>query len=63
MSYSGKIYDSDETKRLQQALNLQSDIFSSIEREKKIGDFSLLRYAIIGAGVVVLIVVFRKLIK
>jgi hypothetical protein len=35
MSYSGKIYDSDETKRLQQALNEQSDIFSSIEREKK----------------------------
>jgi len=63
MSYSGKIYDSEETKRLQKALNEQSDIFSSIEREKKIGDISLLRYAIIGAGVVVLIVVFRKFIK
>ena len=63
MSYSGKIYDSNETKQLQEALNQQSDIFSSIDKEKKIGDSSLLRYAIIGAGVVVLIVVFRKFIK
>jgi hypothetical protein len=63
MAYSGKIYDSEETKMLRQALNQQSDIFSSIDKEKKIGDSSLLRYAIIGAGVVLLIVVFRKLIK
>ena len=63
MTYSGKIYDSEETKMLRQALNQQSDIFSSIDKEKKIGDSSLLRYAIIGAGVVLLIVVFRKLIK
>ena len=63
MAYSGKIYDSEETKMLRQALNQQSDIFSSIDKEKKIGDSSLLRYAIIGAGIVLLIVVFRKLIK
>lgn len=60
---SGKIYDIDETKRLKERLAEQDKIFSSIEKEKKIGDTSLVRYALIGAGVVILLVVFRKLIK
>lgn len=60
---SGKIYDIDETKRLKERLAEQDKIFSSIENEKKIGDTSLVRYALIGAGVVILLVVFRKLIK
>jgi hypothetical protein len=60
---SGKIYDINETKRLKEQLAEQDKIFSSIENEKKIGDTSLLRYAVIGAGVVILLVVFRKLIK
>jgi hypothetical protein len=60
---SGKIYDIDETKRLKERLAEQDKIFSSIEKEKEFGDKSLVRYALIGAGVVILLVVFRKLIK
>jgi hypothetical protein len=63
MGYSGKIYDIDETKRLKERLAEQDKIFSSIEKEKEFGDKSLVRYALIGAGVVILLVVFRKLIK
>lgn len=60
---SGKIYDIDETIRLKEQLAEQDKIFASIEKEKKFGDSSLVRYAIIGAGVIILLVVLRKLIK
>jgi hypothetical protein len=63
MGYSGKIYDIDETKRIQERLAEQDKLFSSIEKEKKIGDTSLVRYVVIGAGVILLIVVFSKFIK
>jgi hypothetical protein len=63
MGYSGKIYDIDETKRLQEQLAEQDKVFASIEREKQFGDNSLVRYALIGAGVIVLLVLFRKIIK
>jgi hypothetical protein len=63
MGYSGKIYDIDETKRTQERLAEQDKLFSSIEKEKKIGDTSLVRYVVIGAGVILLIVVFSKFIK
>jgi hypothetical protein len=63
MGYSGKIYDIDETKRIQAQLAEQDKIFASIEREKKFGDNSLLRYAILGGGAIVLIVLLAKFIK
>ena len=63
MGYSGKIYDIDEPKRIQERLAEQDKLFSSIEKEKKIGDTSLVRYVVIGAGVILLIVVFSKFIK
>jgi hypothetical protein len=63
MGYSGKIYDIDEPKRIQEQLAEQDKLFSSIEKEKKIGDTSLVRYVVIGAGVILLIVVFSKFIK
>jgi|Laugresbdmm110sn_1035088.scaffolds.fasta_scaffold53115_3 hypothetical protein len=63
MGYSGKIYDIDETKRIQERLAEQDKLFASIEKEKKIGDTSLVRYVVIGAGVILLIVVFSKFIK
>jgi len=63
MGYSGKIYDIDETSQLKEQLAEQDKIFASIENEKTFGDNSLIRYAIIGAGVIILLVVFRKLIK
>ena len=63
MGYSGKIYDIDETKRIQERLAEQDKIFASIEREKKIGNTSLLRYVVIGTGVILLLVVFSKFIK
>ena len=63
MGYSGKIYDIDEPKRLKEQLADQEKIFGSIEREKKFGDTSLLRYAILGAGVIILLVLLKKFIK
>lgn len=63
MGYSGKIYDIDETKRLKEQLADQDKIFGSIEKEKKFGDNSLLRYAIIGAGAIILLVLLKKFMK
>jgi hypothetical protein len=63
MGYSGKIYDIDEPKRIQAQLAEQDKIFSAIEREKNFGDKSLLRYAILGGGAIVLLVLLRTLIK
>jgi hypothetical protein len=63
MGYSGKIYDTDETKRIQAQLAEQDKIFGSIEREKKFSDNSFLRYAILGAGAIVFLVLIKTLIK
>lgn len=63
MGYSGKIYDIDESKRLKAQLAEQDKIFSAIDKEKEFGDKSLLRYAILGGGAIVLLVLLRKFIK
>jgi hypothetical protein len=63
MGYSGKIYDTDETKRIQAQLDEQDKVFRSIEKEKMFGNNSLLRYAIIGSGAIVLLVLLSKFIK
>jgi hypothetical protein len=63
MGYSGKIYDIDEPKRLQQQLADQEKIFLGIEQEKKIGDNSLLRYAILGGGAIIVLVLLKTLMK
>ena len=63
MGYSGKIYDIDETKRIQEQLAEQEKIFASIDKEKKFGDNSLLRYAILGGSAIVLLVLLKTLIK
>lgn len=63
MGYSGKIYDIDEPKRLQQQLADQEKIFLGIEQEKKISDNSLLRYAILGGGAIVVLVLLKTLMK
>lgn len=63
MGYSGKIYDTDETKRIQAQLDEQDKVFRSIEKEKMFGNNSLLRYAIIGGGAIVLLVLLSKFIK
>jgi hypothetical protein len=60
---SGKIYDIDEPSRLREQLAEQDKIFASIEKEKAFSDNSLIRYSIIGAGVVIILVIFRQLIK
>jgi hypothetical protein len=63
MTYSGKIYDSEETKRLKEQLADQEKIFFGVEKEKEFGDKSLLRYAILGGGAIILLVLLKTLIK
>jgi hypothetical protein len=56
---AGIIYDSSEMSRIQDLLNKQEKQMVDIDKEKKNTDSNVLRYAIIGGGAVVLLVLLK----
>jgi hypothetical protein len=61
-SSSGRIYDVAEGGRLEDALNQQEQIFSGLEKSKsKTKD--IIRYAIIGAGGILILVLLNFAVK
>lgn len=56
---AGLIYDSSEMSRIQDLLNTQEKQMVGIDKEKKNTDSTLLRYTIIIAGAVVLLVLLK----
>ena len=56
---AGLIYDSSEMSRIQDLLNKQEKQMVDIDKEKKNTDSNVLRYAIIGGGAVVLLVLLK----
>jgi len=60
---AGLIYDSSEASRLQETLNKQETELSGIDKEKSVANSNVLRYSIIIAGSVILLVVLKVLIS
>lgn len=60
---AGLIYDSSEASRLQETLNKQETELSGIDKEKSVANSNILRYSIIIAGSVILLVVLKVLIS
>lgn len=60
---AGLIYDSSEASRLQETLNKQETELSGIDKEKSFANSNILRYSIIIAGSVILLVVLKVLIS
>ena len=60
---AGLIYDSSEASRLQETLNKQETELSGIDKEKSVANSKILRYSIIIAGSVILLVVLKVLIS
>jgi hypothetical protein len=56
---AGVIYDSTEIGRIQDLLNKEEAQMSEIDKEKKISNATILRYSILLAGAVVLMVLLK----
>jgi hypothetical protein len=56
---AGLIYDSSEASRIQNLLTKEEAQMSAIDKEKQAGNSAILRYTIIVAGAVVLLVLLK----
>ena len=56
---AGIIYDVTETSRIQDLLNKEEAQMSAIDKEKKTANATILRYALIVSGAIVLMVLFK----
>lgn len=60
---AGKIYDDTESKRIADFLSNQTTELEKIESEKEFSDKKVLRYTIIIAGSVILLVLLKFLVS
>lgn len=60
---AGLIYDRTEVSRLQSLLNEQESQMSAIDKEKEFADKNVLRYTLIGAGSIVVLIALKYLIS
>lgn len=60
---AGRIYDKDESKRIEDFLNTQSSELDKVEAEKEIGNKNVLRYTILLAIGVVSLITLKYLIS
>jgi len=60
---AGRIYDKDESKRIDDFLNTQSSELDKVEAEKEIGNKNVLRYTILLAIGVVSLITLKYLIS
>jgi hypothetical protein len=56
---AGLIYDSSEMSRIQDLLNKEEAQMKGIDKEKETGNKTILRYTIIVAGAVLLLVLLK----
>jgi hypothetical protein len=59
----GKIYDSEETSRIKDFLNMQTDEMKALESEESLVDKTIMRYAIIIGGAVIAILMVKFLTR
>ena len=59
----GKIYDSEETSRIKDFLNMQTDEMKALESEESLVDKKIMRYAIIISGAVIAILMVKFLTR
>lgn len=60
---AGKIYDDSESKRIADFLSNQTSELEKIDKEKEFSDKKVLRYTIIIAGSVILLVLLKFLVN
>jgi hypothetical protein len=60
---AGRIYDSTESKRIEEFLSNQSSELDKVDAEKEIADKKVLRYTILFAGGVLSLIFLKYLIS
>jgi hypothetical protein len=60
---AGRIYDSTESKRIEEFLSNQSSELDKVDAEKEIADKKVLRYTILLAGGVLSLILLKYLIS
>jgi|694.fasta_scaffold91556_11 hypothetical protein len=60
---AGRIYDSTESKRIEEFLSNQSSELDKVDAEKEIADKKVLRYTILLAGGVLSLILLKVLIS
>jgi hypothetical protein len=60
---AGRIYDSTESKRIEEFLSNQSSELDKVDAEKEIADKKVLRYTILFAGGVLSLILLKYLIS
>jgi hypothetical protein len=60
---AGRIYDSTESKRIEEFLSNQSSELDKVDAEKEIADKKVLRYTILLAGGVLSLILLKFLIS
>ena len=60
---AGLIYDKSEVSRLQDLVNQQEELFKGVDKEKEFVNNNVLRYTLIGAGSIVVLIAFKYLIS
>ena len=59
----GKIYDTEETTRINEFLNTQTSELKAIESEKSVVDKTVMRYAVIISGAIIAILAVKFLTR
>ena len=60
---AGLIYDSSSASRISDVLQQQEDLTKKLEKEKSVGNSSVLRYSILLAGAVITLIVYKLMIS
>jgi|LakMenE01Jun11ns_1017448.scaffolds.fasta_scaffold9892970_2 hypothetical protein len=60
---AGKIYDTDETTRIKDFLNIQTKELKALESEKSVTDKTVIRYAIVISGAVIVLLAVKFLTR
>ena len=59
----GKIYDTEETTRINEFLNTQTSELKALESEKSVVDKTVMRYAVIISGAIIAILAVKFLTR
>lgn len=60
---TGRIYDASEVQRVNDLLTTQENLFKQQDSESEVANKSVLRYTVIIAGAVVILIALKVLIK
>lgn len=60
---TGRIYDASEAQRMNDLLTTQENLFKQQDSESEVANKSVLRYTVIIAGAVVVLIALKILIK